>query len=185
MSLGVNVAVLNDRNEILLVKREDFHVWCMPGGRVELGESLSEAAMRETLEETNIHVQLDYLVGSYSRPNWYDKFYHIMLYRGTPLTDDLIFQKEECVDIGYFAYSDIPNELLIGQRQRIDDVFSNKVGISVQEKNHPPLKDARTIRDSYDLRNDSSLSRLEFYKKNYKEIQDDEIQTETKRTIFV
>ena len=49
--LAVIVAVI-DNNKILLTKREDFEVWCLPGGGVEDGESLAEAGIREAKEET-------------------------------------------------------------------------------------------------------------------------------------
>ena len=39
-TLGVAVAILND-NRILLIKREDFEVWALPGGGVDAGESLA------------------------------------------------------------------------------------------------------------------------------------------------
>ncbi|HET7088248.1 MAG TPA: NUDIX domain-containing protein [Anaerolineae bacterium] len=45
-NFGVTVAVIHDR-QVLLTRREDFRVWCLPGGAVESGESVAEAAMRE------------------------------------------------------------------------------------------------------------------------------------------
>jgi len=50
-ALGINVAVISE-DRILLTKRDDFEVWCLPSGGVEEGESLAEAAVRETKEET-------------------------------------------------------------------------------------------------------------------------------------
>ena len=40
--LGVNVAILED-GKILLTRREDFEVWCLPGGGVDDGESVAQA----------------------------------------------------------------------------------------------------------------------------------------------
>ena len=68
---GVNIAILKD-GKILLTKREDFEVWCLPGGIVEPGESVVEAAVREAREETGLEVGLTRLVEIYSRPNWRD-----------------------------------------------------------------------------------------------------------------
>jgi hypothetical protein len=45
--IAVNVAVIQE-GKVLLTKREDFEVWCLPSGGVEDGESLAEAALRET-----------------------------------------------------------------------------------------------------------------------------------------
>jgi 8-oxo-dGTP diphosphatase len=49
--------VLNDQNEILLIKGPR-RGWEMPGGQVEEGESLRDAAIRETLEESGIEIEV-------------------------------------------------------------------------------------------------------------------------------
>ncbi len=51
---SVNVVVTNDKGEILLIKRSDNDNWALPGGAIDLGESLTQAAIRETKEETGI-----------------------------------------------------------------------------------------------------------------------------------
>ncbi len=40
--IGVNIAILQD-NQLLLNRREDFEVWCLPGGHVEPGETLAQS----------------------------------------------------------------------------------------------------------------------------------------------
>jgi len=55
-----------DKGAILLVKRDREPAkgqWSLPGGRVELGESLREAIVREVREETGIDVDVDGLIG--------------------------------------------------------------------------------------------------------------------------
>jgi ADP-ribose pyrophosphatase YjhB (NUDIX family) len=39
-NFGVGIAILSG-DKVLLTKREDFEVWCLPGGSVEVGESLA------------------------------------------------------------------------------------------------------------------------------------------------
>jgi 8-oxo-dGTP diphosphatase len=56
--------VLNDQNEILLIKGPR-RGWEMPGGQVEEGESLKDAAIRETLEESGIEIEVVKFCGVY------------------------------------------------------------------------------------------------------------------------
>src|SRR5258707_3742160 len=71
---SVNVAVTNDAGEVLLIRRSDNDNWALPGGAVDLGESLTQAAVRETLEESGIECQVTGLSGIYTDPG------HILLY---------------------------------------------------------------------------------------------------------
>lgn len=56
--------VLNDNDEILLIKGPK-RGWEMPGGQVELGESLKDAAIRETKEESGIDIEITKFCGIY------------------------------------------------------------------------------------------------------------------------
>jgi 8-oxo-dGTP pyrophosphatase MutT (NUDIX family) len=71
---AVNVVVVNDAGEILLIRRTDNGNWALPGGAVDLGESVAEAAVRETLEESGIECAVTGIVGIYSDPK------HVILY---------------------------------------------------------------------------------------------------------
>ena len=71
---SVNVAVTNETGEILLIRRSDNGNWALPGGAVDLGESLTQAAIRETLEETGINCEITGLSGIYTDPA------HVLLY---------------------------------------------------------------------------------------------------------
>lgn len=58
-------------NSLLLIKRknEPFKdCYALPGGFVKIGENVEQACMRETYEETNLHVSKLKLVGVYSNP---------------------------------------------------------------------------------------------------------------------
>ncbi|SRR6266704_1975788 len=68
--------VVIDAGRILLVQREDFKTWGLPGGHVEDGESVAQAAVREVLEETGFEVELTRLVGIYIRPRWPEDNHH-------------------------------------------------------------------------------------------------------------
>jgi ADP-ribose pyrophosphatase YjhB (NUDIX family) len=57
------------REKTLLTQRSDNGRWCLPGGRMEAGESAAEACEREVLEETGLTVRAKRLVGVYSNPD--------------------------------------------------------------------------------------------------------------------
>lgn len=65
---SVNVVVTNDQGDVLLIKRSDNDNWALPGGAIDLGESLTQAAIRETKEETGIDCEITGLVGIYTDP---------------------------------------------------------------------------------------------------------------------
>ena len=65
---SANAVVVNDAGEILLIRRSDNDNWALPGGAMDLGESLVDTAVRETLEETGVRVEVTGLVGIYTDP---------------------------------------------------------------------------------------------------------------------
>lgn len=61
--------VLDDSGRVLMQRRGDAQgPWGLPGGAMELGETLEETAVRETREETGLDVRPDELLGVYTRP---------------------------------------------------------------------------------------------------------------------
>ncbi|WP_236793888.1 NUDIX hydrolase [Amycolatopsis sp. GM8] len=69
-SIGVAVSAftLNERGELLMIRRTDNDLYALPGGGLELGETLSEALVREVQEETGVTVKVIELIGAYSNP---------------------------------------------------------------------------------------------------------------------
>lgn len=71
---SVNVVITNAADEILMIRRSDNGNWAVPGGAIDLGESIPAAAVRETEEETGVLCEITGLVGTYSDPK------HVILY---------------------------------------------------------------------------------------------------------
>lgn len=66
---SVNTVVADHAGRILLILRTDNGNWALPGGAMDLGESLPQAAIRETREETGIDCEITGLVGIYTDPH--------------------------------------------------------------------------------------------------------------------
>lgn len=160
--LAVIVAVIDD-NKILLTKREDFEVWCLPGGGVEDGESLAEAGIREAKEETGIDVELTSLVGVYSRVGGMWNDVHAVLFRARPIGGELKLQPGETIEVAYFPFDQIPEELLYGHQQRILDAINDVRGVARKQELFLPQAEVLTRKQLYELRDNSSLSRQQFY----------------------
>lgn len=156
--IAATVAVIHE-GRILLTKREDFEVWCLPGGGVEAGESLAQAAIREVKEETGLDVEITHLVGAYSRLGGFPDV-HALLYAARPIGGEIRLQPGETVDVRYFSSTELPAEMLFGQKQRILDALNGLSGISRRQELHLP---SLTRRELYEERDRSGLSRQEFY----------------------
>jgi ADP-ribose pyrophosphatase YjhB (NUDIX family) len=71
---SVNVFVVNDAGDILMIRRTDNDNWAVPGGAIDLGESVAQAAVRETVEKSGIECEITGIIGIYSDPK------HVILY---------------------------------------------------------------------------------------------------------
>ena len=70
--LTIDCVVFNQQNELLLIKRgrQPFQgKYALPGGWVEYGETVEQAALRELKEETGVEAHSLQLIGVYSEPN--------------------------------------------------------------------------------------------------------------------
>ncbi|WP_371676135.1 NUDIX domain-containing protein [Streptomyces sp. NBC_01276] len=68
MVVAASAVVTDDRGRILLQRRRDNGLWALPGGGMDLGDSLPGTAVREVKEETGLDVEITGLVGTYTDP---------------------------------------------------------------------------------------------------------------------
>ena len=79
------VAVVRDgAGRLLLTRRVDNGLWVLPGGKLELGETIAEAVMREVFEETGVEVVVTGLGGIYTDPG------HVIAYDDGPVLQEFV-----------------------------------------------------------------------------------------------
>ena len=66
--IAASAFVLDPARRLLMIRRTDSGLYALPGGTHELGETMTETAIRETEEETGMTVQVVGLIGVYSNP---------------------------------------------------------------------------------------------------------------------
>ncbi|MBV6685100.1 NUDIX domain-containing protein [Rossellomorea sp. RS05] len=111
---GSVVIILNQYKEVLLQQRTDDD-WGLPGGLLELGESLEAAAIREVKEETGLEIGQLQLLGIHSGEDYYFKLANQdELYSVTAVyvADDVRGRMEkdcsESIDLRYFSLQNLP-----------------------------------------------------------------------------
>jgi ADP-ribose pyrophosphatase YjhB (NUDIX family) len=175
MPVPAVIVALIDDGKILLTRREDFEVWCLPGGAVEEGESLAEAAIREAREETGLEVELTRLVGVYSRIGGMNHDVHAILFAARPVGGELKLQQGETIEIKYFPFTEIPDDLLFEHKRRIQDAIHEVSGIAVRQELSLPMESRLTRQELYTLRDQSGMTRKQFYLDRIKQSEINEI----------
>lgn len=161
--IGVTIAIIHD-GRVLLTRREDFEIWCLPGGAVDDGETVAQAALREAREETGLTVELTRMVGIYYKPEWTRRGVHLTLFAARPVGGALRLDPREVIEAGFFDPRDLPAPLLWGHRQQILDAVSGAGGGLVWEHTGvPPLNQDVNQMELYALRDRSGLARRQFY----------------------
>jgi 8-oxo-dGTP diphosphatase len=94
--------------------------WAIPGGFVDVGESLEHAAIREAKEETSLNVELTSLLGIYSNPqrdprNHTVTAIYIAQAHGTPIAAD------DAKTYGLFSFDNLPEQLAFDHAQVLED----------------------------------------------------------------
>jgi len=127
------------RHKVLLTRRTDNGQWCLPGGRMEPGESAAEACEREVLEETGLKIRVGRLIGIYTNPHRLveyadgNRFQVVGLcFEAEPIGGSLTVS-EETTDHGYFSQTEIEDmDVFEHHRERIDDAFGAQTAAFVR-----------------------------------------------------
>ena len=131
---GCSAVIFNEtRTKVLLTRRTDNGLWCVPGGGMESGESAAEACIREVWEETGLRVRVKRLVGVYSHPDQLvvypdgNKAHVVALHFEAEVTGGEAGLSDETTDIGYFTLDDIEGIEMLGRhKERIIDTMAKQ-----------------------------------------------------------
>jgi ADP-ribose pyrophosphatase YjhB (NUDIX family) len=115
--VGAVVAVIDEQGKILLQKRPEG-IWALPGGLLELEESVEEAGRREVFEETGVQIGQLQLVEVFSGKQYFrklangDEFYPVTIaYLSRDIKDGTIkIDGQETLDAGFFPLDDLPRQ---------------------------------------------------------------------------
>ena len=116
----IEMPLLEDKPIILIERKYEPYGWAIPGGFVDVGETVATAARREALEETTLEVNLERLLGLYSSPERDFRGHTVSAVfvgnaAGKPVAAD------DAKDIAVFDPFDIKVDLAFDHRQIIED----------------------------------------------------------------
>ncbi len=126
---AAGVLLLDDQSRVLLHHRTDDDTWDIPGGALELGERLEEAARREVYEEVRLTCHSLTLFGIYSGPEMYHRYpngheVHLVCivylcrdFSGTVYTDG-----QESTEAAFFPLDDLPAGISPPNRVLLEDL---------------------------------------------------------------
>lgn len=125
------VAIVRD-NKILMLKRKDNEKWTIPGGTMELTESLERCAVRELKEETNLDIKIQDVIGTYTDPDIRIEYSDgevrrefTIVYYGTVMGETSVKIDDESSKYHWVDLEEVRNlPMAESQLKRIEDVCS-------------------------------------------------------------
>jgi 8-oxo-dGTP pyrophosphatase MutT (NUDIX family) len=131
MTLGVRAVVLDGENCVFLVKHSYVSGWHLPGGGVEVGETVGDALRRELMEEGRIELRGEPVLHGVFLNSHVSRRDHVAVYLVRHFNQDRSPEpNHEIVACGFFEPGALPAETTRGTRLRISEVLENRRPIS-------------------------------------------------------
>lgn len=123
--IGTDAAIFNSDGEILLIQRRDNGRWALPGGLAEIGQSMSEAALRELWEEAGLRGRAIRLLGVFDGRLWASQekvhmIHFVFLIECDELTPT---PGIEALDTRFFSQDALPVDMHAGHERRVPKCF--------------------------------------------------------------
>ena len=129
-NIGAFVAIFDKKERILLSHRRDLDLWNLPGGNLENGELPTEAAIRETKEETGLKIKVKELVGVYGKPQK-DELAFVFLGK---VKGGKLKKSKEADKHQYFKLKKIPKNTIPKHKERIKDASSENDRVVIRNQ---------------------------------------------------
>ena len=134
LRVGCSAVIFDEsRQKVLLTRRADNGLWCVPGGGMESGESAAEACEREVWEETGLHVRVKRLVGVYSNPDQLvvypdgNQVHFVIMGFEAEIVGGELGLSNETTEAGFFTLKEIESMPMHGKHlQRVEDAWLNQ-----------------------------------------------------------
>jgi ADP-ribose pyrophosphatase YjhB (NUDIX family) len=123
MTLGVRGIAQDESGAVLLVRHTYRSGWYLPGGGVETGETLAEAAIKEMAEEAGVHALAPPRLFSVYSNHARFKNDHVALFIFDQWEKGASANDGEIAEIGWFARNALPEATTSGTRTRLREVF--------------------------------------------------------------
>ena len=121
-TVDIIIELKGSRGIVLIERKNPPLGWAIPGGFVDYGETLEEAAIREALEETSLKVKLKCQLHSYSNPARDPRFHTISTLFAAE-ADGIPKAKDDAKGIGIFKKDNLPQPLAFDHKEILKDYF--------------------------------------------------------------